>query len=125
MEDQVREDQHKNQGVILSSNVLLPREGHLDSAVHVMAHVGQRYNFRLVYDSSYPEINQNVFKKCDWSEFYRDAKEAIPMNIPESQSKDIDICTFVDCDHARDEESCRSRSGILMYVNITLVQWLP
>ena len=64
--------------LLLSSHVALPREGHLDAAVHVMAHVGQRYNFRLVYDPLYPEIDHNIFRKCDWSEFYRDAKEAIP-----------------------------------------------
>ena len=27
---------------LLSSHVALPREGHLDAAVHVMAHIGQR-----------------------------------------------------------------------------------
>ena len=69
--------------LLLSSHVALPREGHLDSAVHVMAHVGQRYNSRLVYDPSYPEIDHSVFKKCDWSEFHRNAKEAIHVNAPE------------------------------------------
>ena len=68
---------------LLSSNVALPWERQLDVAVHVMAHVGQRYNSRLVYDCLYPEINHSVFKKCNWSEFYRDAKDAIPMNSPE------------------------------------------
>ena len=28
---------------LLSSHVALPREGHLEAVVHVMAHVGQRY----------------------------------------------------------------------------------
>ena len=39
---------------LMSSHVALPREEHLDAAVHVMSHVGQRYNSRLVYDPSYP-----------------------------------------------------------------------
>ena len=68
---------------LLSSHVALPREGHLDVAVHTMAHVGQRYNSRLVYDPSYPETDDNIFKKCDWSEFYRNAK-VIPGNASES-----------------------------------------
>ena len=34
---------------VLSSHVALPREEHWDAAVHVIAHVGQRYNSRLVY----------------------------------------------------------------------------
>ena len=68
--------------LLLSSHVAFPREGQLDAAVHVMAHVGQRYNFRLVYDPLYQETDHSVFKKCDWSEIYRDAKDAISMNSP-------------------------------------------
>ena len=67
----------------LSSHVVLPREGHIDAVVHVMAHVDQRCNSRLMYNPSYPEIYHSVFKECDWSEFYRDAKEVVPLNTPE------------------------------------------
>ena len=67
---------------LLSLHVALPREGCLEAAVHVMAHVGQRYNSRLVYDPTHPEIDHSFFKECDWSEFYRDAKEAIFVNVP-------------------------------------------
>ena len=63
--------------LLLSSHVALPRE------IHGMAHVGQRCNSRLVYDPPYPEIDHSVFKKCYWSEFYRDDKKAIPVNVPE------------------------------------------
>ena len=79
-----------------------------------MVHVGQRYNSRLVNDPLYTEIDHSVFKKYDWSEFYRDAKEATPMNVPEPWGKDVDIYLFVDSDHAGDKVSCRSRSGFLM-----------
>ena len=64
--------------LLLSSHIALPREGHLEVAVHVMAHVGNKYSSRLVYDSSYLEIDYSVFKECDWSEFYRNDNEAIP-----------------------------------------------
>ena len=37
----------------LSSHVALPREGHLEAAVHVMAYVGKRRNSRLVFDPLY------------------------------------------------------------------------
>ena len=48
-----------------------------------MAHVGQRYNSRLIYDPLYPEVDHSVFKKCDWSKFYRGAKETVPKKAPE------------------------------------------
>ena len=67
---------------LLSSHVALPTKRHLDAAVHIISHVGQRYNSSLMYDPLYPMIDHSVFKRCDWSEFYKDAKEAIPMNAP-------------------------------------------
>ena len=76
-----------------------------------------------MHDLSYQKIDHSVFTKCDWPEFYRDAKEAIPMNTSAPQVKEVDICIFVDSDHAGDKVSDRSRSGFLIYVNITLVQW--
>ena len=54
---------------LLSSYIVLPRDGHLDASVLVMANVGQSYDSRLVYYPSYPEIYYSVFKENDWSEF--------------------------------------------------------
>ena len=49
----------------LSSHVALPREGQLEAAIHVMAHVCQRSNSRLVFDLLYPEIDHSFFRECD------------------------------------------------------------
>ena len=68
---------------LLSSHLALSRQGHLDAAVNDMAYVGQKYNSRLVYDPLYLEIDHSVFKECDWSEFYRDAKGAKSMKTKE------------------------------------------
>ena len=77
----------------------------------------------MVYDPSYPKIDHHVFKKCDWSEFYRDTEEAIPMNVPEPQGKEVETPMFIEINHAVDKVSCRSRSGFLIYKNTALVQW--
>ena len=37
---------------LMSSHLALPKGRHLDAAVHVMAYVGQKYNFRF-YDTTY------------------------------------------------------------------------
>ena len=83
MDDQIERVDIITEVLLLSSHVASPREGHLEAAIHVMAYVGQRYYSRLMYDPSYPERDHSVFKECDCSEVYRDAKEAIPMNAPE------------------------------------------
>ena len=46
------------------------------------------------------------------------------MVAPECRGKEVDIHMFVINDHAGDKVSQRSRSGFLIYVNTTLVQWL-
>ena len=43
-------------------------------------------------------MDHSVFGEYDWSEFYWDAKKAIPVNMPEAQRKEVDIHTVVDCD---------------------------
>ena len=54
---------------LLSSHIVLPRKGFLDASVYFMAHVGQRFISRLMYDLLYLEIDHNVFYNLDWSEF--------------------------------------------------------
>ena len=68
--------------LLSSSHVAFPRERHLKATVHVMHH-DQKYNSRIVYDLSFPEIDHSSFKKSDWSQVYRDTKEAITMKPPE------------------------------------------
>ena len=48
---------------LLSSHIALSTDGHQEAAVHVMAHVGQKYNFRLVYDPLYSEID-HILQRC-------------------------------------------------------------
>ena len=47
---------------LLSLHAALLREGHLDATVHVMAHVDQKYNSRLVYDLLHPKLSQCLYK---------------------------------------------------------------
>jgi hypothetical protein len=50
----------------------------------------------------------------NWSDFYGDAKEAIPANAP--RGKEVDMICFVDA-------AQRSRSGILIYLNRSPILW--
>ncbi len=42
------------------------------------------------------------FPVADWTEFYRDAKEEVPINAPEALGKEVQIYCFCDADHAGD-----------------------
>ena len=37
----------------------------------------------LVFEEIKPTFKESAFNQCDWSEFYPEALEAIPLNIPE------------------------------------------
>ena len=68
---------------LLSSHLALPREGHLESSSACYGPCWSEIQSQMVYDPSNPEIDHCKFKECDWSEFYRDAKQAISINAPE------------------------------------------
>jgi len=62
---------------LLSTYLAHPRDGHLESALHIMGYLKQKHNTRLVFDPTIPDINMNQFPKYDWTEFYGDVKEAL------------------------------------------------
>ena len=76
-----------------------------------------------VFDDTIPTFRGERFVKCDWSEFYPDAAEAIPENRPPPRGREVVMSCFVDADHAGCKETRRSHSGILIFVNRAPVLW--
>ena len=109
---------------MLSSYLTMPREGHLEAAINVMAYLKLHHNARLVLDPTYPTIDHTSFMKCNWKEFYGDAKEAIPPNAPAPLGMEVDLRMYVDSDHAGDHKTRRSRTGYLIFLNMALVNWV-
>ena len=58
----------------------------------------------MVFDPTYPEIDMSQFKECDWKSFYGNVKEAIPLNAPPPQGKEVDLRLFVDSDYAGEQQ---------------------
>ena len=71
----------------------------------------------LVMDDTYPDFDESRFNKCDWSEFYPDAKEIMPPDMPEAYGKLVCMTCYVDADHAGCNETRRSHTGIIIFVN--------
>ena len=68
-------------------------------------------------------IDHQPHADCDWADFYPDAKEVIPPDLPEPRGKPVQITEFVDSDHAGDEVSRRSRTGVLILCNRSPILW--
>ena len=71
----------------------------------------------MVFDEMMPEVDERRFQEVNWSQFYQDAAEAIPMNHPEPRGYMVKTSCFADADHAGCKETRRLHTGILLFVN--------
>jgi hypothetical protein len=67
---------------MLASCVAAPQRGQLDTVFHMFAYLEKKHYSRLIFDPTYPKINMDEFKECNWKEYYGDVKEAVPPNAP-------------------------------------------
>jgi hypothetical protein len=108
---------------LLSSYLAMPRVGHLAPALHIFGDLKPPPKRKLAFDPAHPAIDENRFQKCDWTEFYRDATEAIPGNMPTARGNFMSTHCFVDANHAGDTETRRSQTGILLFCNRAPTIW--
>ena len=50
-----------------SSHLALPREGHLEQVLHILANLKKNHKTELVYDPSDPFEDENDFERRDWA----------------------------------------------------------
>jgi hypothetical protein len=106
---------------LLSSHLAYPRVGHLEEALHIMSYLRQKHNSRLIFDPTYPKIDMGMFPQYNWTNFYGNIEEAIPVDMPEPLGKDVDVRMMCDSDHAGDRRTRLSCTGFLIYCNMALI----
>ncbi len=109
---------------LLSSHLAYPPEGHLETALHMMSYLQYKHITQLIFDRTYPKIDMESFPQFNWTKFYGDVEEAIPVDMPEPLGKDIDICMMCDSDHAWDKRTRCSCTGFLIFCNMALNDWV-
>ena len=109
---------------MMESQMVIPREGHLEVVLHVFTFLRQKYNSRMSVDPTYPIIDMNALKECKWKYFYGDLKGGLSPTNPEERKIEVDLRGYVGEDHARENKTRRSRSGFLIFLNTALIQWL-
>jgi hypothetical protein len=109
---------------MLSSYLACPRKGHLENALHVMGYLQLKHNSRLIFDPTYPDIDQTAFSSFEWAEFKGNMEEAIPPDMPPPLGKDVDLRMMVDSDHAGEKRTRRSRTGFIIFCNLAPIIWL-
>ncbi|MGH7954981.1 MAG: hypothetical protein ACREOZ_03385, partial [Gloeomargaritales cyanobacterium] len=108
---------------MLSSFLVQPRTGHLNQVFHIFAYLKSHKRSTMIFDDTRANIAESKFVKSDWAEFYRDAKELIPLNAPEARGNPVQMNCFVDADHAGDRLTRRSHTGILIFLNRDPIFW--
>ena len=86
------------------AHLALPRQSHFEKVIHIFGYIKCHNKFRLIFDSDDPHISDKRFKSYNWFEFYNDAEEAIPVEIPESRGLPMSTSVFVDADLAGDKK---------------------
>ncbi len=109
---------------MLSSYLACPREGHLENALHVMGYLQLKHNSRLIFDPTYPDIDQTAFPSFEWMEFYGNVEEAILPNMPPPLGKYVNLCMIVDSDYAGEKRTQCSRTGFIIFCNLAPIIWL-
>jgi hypothetical protein len=110
---------------MLSRYVVSPsREGHLQQLFHIFAYLKHQHKLsKMVFDDTDPVFDESCFKVCDWLEFYLDAEEAIPHNVPEEWGHGILTSCFVDSDHAGCKATQWLHTGVILFINKAPGMW--
>ena len=108
---------------LLARFMVSPRIGHLMQIYHLFAYLKSHDRSTIVFDPTEPIMNDTQFHTADWQEYYPDAKESIPPNMPIPLGKSVSTTCFVDADHAGCHVTRRSQTGILIYVNRAPIIW--
>ena len=108
---------------LMSTYLAMPREGHLEQVLHMIGYLKEHKKMKLCFDHSQPFVDERWFKDYDWFEFYRDAREAIPPNMPEPRGLSVIISVFVDSNLAGNLQDRRSQTGVLIFINKAPILW--
>ena len=60
----------------------------------------------------------------DWTHFYGDVSEAIPPSAPDPLGNSVDLGIMVYSDYVGDKSTRRSRTGFMIFMNMSLINWL-
>jgi hypothetical protein len=104
---------------------MLPREGHLKAVKRILYYLKTFPKGRVIIDTSYPDHSvYPVEDHSNWVEFYLDASEEIPKDLPCEKGPRVRMTVYVDADHTHDLFTRISITGILVMLNNTPIRWV-
>ena len=68
-------------------------------------------------------MDHSNFLECDWTDFYEGAVEAIPHDAPPPKETEVDLHMFIDSNYSGNKQTRRSRTGFMIHMNMSLINW--
>jgi hypothetical protein len=98
---------------------MLPIEGNLKKVKRILSRGELSLTPHTLTISMYP-----IEDHPNWMEFYPDAGEEIPKDIPPEKGPRVRMTVHVDADHAHDLVTTISTTGILFIINNAPITWI-
>ena len=109
--------------LMMLTHLALPRCGHLEQLYHMFGYLKANPKLKLYLDPQHLQVDERLFQSYDWYDFYQDAEEAVPGDMPLPRGESVSMHCFVDSDHAGNTVTRRSQTGLLLFVNRALIVW--
>jgi len=104
---------------------MAPRTGHLKRLEKVFAYLKHHSSEKIVCDPSYPDHSDyKTSQEQNWEDFYPDAQEEMPPDMPVPKGRPARITCYVDADHAHCKMTRRSVTGVVLFINNMPVRWI-
>ena len=108
----------------LSRFNLVSREGHFTKAVRILGYLKKFSKGTIIIDNNYPDHSKHKKDlEHNWTEFYPDVEEMILHDILKQKGRATRLTVYVYTDHAHDQVTRRSFTGIIVFLNNTPIRW--
>jgi len=108
----------------LSRFAMAPREGHLIAVKRIFGYLKRYPTGKILIDPEPRDWSMFKPQEHDWMEAYPNATEELLPDMVPPMGKPAQITCYVDADHAHDKITCRSVTGILLFINGTPIKWI-
>jgi hypothetical protein len=102
---------------------MVPWEGHFEALLRLFGYLKEYPKEGILVDRIPRYKTQPTFMTYNWNEFYSDAAEDLPPDIPPPKGAPMHTLCYVDADHAHETVTRRSVSGILLFLSGMPVKW--
>jgi len=108
----------------LSRFAMAPREGHMQAMKRVFRYLKRYPSGKVLIDPKFRDWSGFETQQYNWTEAYPNTTEELPPGMLVPKGKPVRIICYVDADHAHDQVTCRSVTGIILFVNGTPIKWI-